>query len=400
MLFSSQSEFFVRQYQIIELIDAKILENLRLDLLEFCNAWTELFHLLFSSLWLEFHSLPISELDFGSFLDSGFGSSTSLHGIFECLLDLTSVLELSEDELADFGFDIDAVFDHDFGFSFDFFNVRQWNVQLSVGLFWDELDCFFGDAQFASLLDFLTIAFILFEVQIDLSIFLERLMNFKDLVKKFFWKCELSIYLFLIIVPQPQLIFNWSFLLYLNQRFLNIWQLHWVCNTVFFVGCWFLVEKGKDFTKSEQQLVKDVFDYCFDWFEIQGVHKFVDSAFVSYLIAVHDIFGSIKASTFELDFEERNCDSFVFGDFLSDVLNLFNSFSAMDPFLADFSKTVFEGADSIEHELDRRLIDFEEFIDLLERVFGKSSFLVLAELFGDQLKVFLCCFEIIFNTQK
>jgi hypothetical protein len=118
------------------------------------------------------------------------------------------------------------------------------------------------------------------------------------------------------------------------------------------------------------------------------------------LIAVHYIFGSFEAAAFELDFEERNCNSFVFGYFFSDRFNLFDGFSTMDPFLADFPKTVFESTNSVEHNLDGRLIDFKKFIDLLKRVFGKSSFLVLAELFGNHLKVFLCSFEIILNAQK
>lgn len=291
---------------------------------------------------------------------------------------MSSVLKLSEDEFANLRSDIDTIFDNDFGFSFDLLNLRQGNVQLSAGLFRGKLDGFFGNAKFTIFFDIITITVVLFNVEVNLPVVLERLMIFEDLVEELFWECKFSIYLFSVIVPQPQLIFNWSFLLYLNQRLLNVWQFHRVGDSELFVGGVFLVEKGKDFTEGEQELIEYAFYNGFDGFKVEGVHKFVDSTLVGDLIAVGDVSDTIVTSIFEFDFQERNCDSFVFGDFLSDGRNLVNCFLTIDSFLADFSKTVFKGADRAEHYLDRGFVDLKEFVYFLERLFGKSS---LFELF-------------------
>ena len=90
----------------------------------------------------------------------------------------------------------------------------------------------------------------------------------------------------------------------------------------------------------------------------------------------------------------------MFGDLFSDGLNFVDGFSAIDLFLADFSEAMFESIDGIEHELNGWLIDFEEFIDLLEGVFFEASILKVFKSFADHFEVFLCGFEIIFDTQE
>ena len=54
------------------------------------------------------------------------------------------------------------------------------------------------------------------------------------------------------------------------------------------------------------------------------------------------------------------------GDIFSDRLNLFDSLSAVNSLLTDISKDVLECAKSIKYDLDRRFINFKEFVDLLE----------------------------------
>lgn len=72
----------------------------------------------------------------------------------------------------------------------------------------------------------------------------------------------------------------------------------------------------------------------------------------------------------------------------------------MNSLLTDLSKDVLKRAKSIEYDLDRRFINFKEFVDLLKWIFGKSAFFKEFELFGDHLKVFLRGLEIIFDTEQ
>lgn len=78
MLLPCKVVFLVWKYEVIDLVDRKLLKYDRLDLLEVCDAWSRFLNLLFSSCRLESFSLSISKFNFRSFFNLSFNDSSAL----------------------------------------------------------------------------------------------------------------------------------------------------------------------------------------------------------------------------------------------------------------------------------------------------------------------------------